>query len=89
MSSHALSVASASTIMIATSEPPSLVLTTRPATAMSNTAFSSWECLGNAIHWWEPFSWAMSAMRTPPTGPWKGSPDRVVDMDAALIATVL
>ena len=41
------SVASASTIMIATS-PLSV---TRPATTMSNTAFSSWLCDGKATHW--------------------------------------
>ena len=40
------SVASASTIMIATSSPA-----IRPATTMSKTAFSSWVWVGNATHW--------------------------------------
>src|ERR687890_305020 len=72
------SVDSASTIMIATS-PESV---TRPATTMSNTAFSSWLYDGNATHW--P---SMSATRTPPTGPENGSPEIWVDADAALIAS--
>ena len=41
------SVASASTIMIATSP----VSVTRPATTMSKTAFSSWLWVGNATQW--------------------------------------
>ena len=45
------SVASASTIMIATSSLPSASVTTRPATMRSNTASSSWLNVGNAIHW--------------------------------------
>ena len=72
------SVASASTIMIATSP----VSVTRPATTMSNTAFSSWLCDGKATHW--P---SMSATRTPPTGPENGRPESWVDIDAALIAS--
>ncbi len=77
-SSTVSSVASASTIMIATS-PESV---TRPATTMSNTAFSSWLWLGNATHW--P---SMSATRTPPTGPENGRPESCVEIDAALIAS--
>ncbi|MCV7081824.1 flotillin family protein, partial [Mycolicibacterium insubricum] len=42
----AVALASASTIMIATSSA-----TTRPATTMSKTAFSSWSTVGNATHW--------------------------------------
>ncbi|SKW16291.1 Uncharacterised protein [Mycobacteroides abscessus subsp. massiliense] len=72
-----LSVASASTIMIATS---SAVL--RPATTMSNTAVSSCSIVGNATHW--P---SIRATRTPPTGPVKGSPAICVDADAALMAS--
>ena len=72
------SVASASTIMMATSP----VSVTRPATTMSKTASSSWECVGNATHW--P---SMSATRTPPTGPENGRPESWVDSDAALIAS--
>ena len=72
------SVASASTIMIATSP----VSVTRPATTMSNTAFSSWLWVGNATHW--P---SMSATRVPPTGPENGRPESWVDNDAALIAS--
>ncbi len=71
------SVDSASTIMIATSP----VSVTRPATTMSNTAFSSWECDGKATHW--P---SIRATRTPPTGPENGRPESWVDIDAALIA---
>jgi len=70
-------VASASTIMIATSS-----VTTRPATTMSNTASSSWVCVGKATH-----SPSMSATRTAPIGPLNGIPDSIVDMLAALIAT--
>ena len=77
-SSMTLSVASASTIMIATS--PSA--TTRPATTMSNTAVSSCSTVGNATHW--PL---ISATRTPPTGPENGSPAIWVDAEAALIAS--
>ena len=76
------SVASASTIMIATSWPPSAVVTTRPATTMSNTARSRSECFGNATH-----CPSISATRTPPIGPENGSPEIWVDSDAALIAT--
>ena len=72
-----LSVASASTIMIATS---SAVL--RPATTMSKTALSSCSTVGNATHW--P---SISATRTPPTGPENGSPEIWVDADAALMAS--
>ena len=70
-------VASASTIMIATSSP-----TTRPATTMSKTADSSCSWVGNATHW--P---SMSATRVAPIGPLKGRPASWVDIDAALIAT--
>ena len=77
-------MASASTIMMATSSVPSALVTIRPATAMSNTAFSSWEYLGKQTHW--P---SISAMRTPPMGPLKGAPESVVDAEAALIAKVL
>ena len=72
-----LSVASASTIMMATS---SAVL--RPATTMSNTAFSSCSTVGNATQ--VP---SISATRTPPTGPENGIPEICVDADAALIAS--
>ncbi len=72
------SVASASTIMIATS-PSSR---TRPATTMSKTASSSSVCVGNATHW--PL---ISATRMPPIGPEKGRPASCVDAEAALIAT--
>ena len=71
------SVASASTIMIATSLP-----TTRPATTMSNTAFSSCGCVGKATHW--P---SIRATRVAPTGPENGRPASWVEADAALIAT--
>ena len=78
---QAPSGASASTIMIATSasgpDP-----TTRPATTMSKTAFSSWSQVGKATHW--P---SMSATRTPAIGPEKGRPESWVDSDAALIAS--
>jgi hypothetical protein len=73
-----LSVASASTIMIATSPPG----TTRPATTMSNTASSSCSTVGNATHWVP-----MRATRTPPTGPENGRPAIWVDAEAALIAS--
>ena len=45
--SQVCSVDSASTIMIATS--PDAV--TRPATTMSNVAFSSWSTSGKPTHW--------------------------------------
>ena len=72
------SVASASTIMMATSP----VSVTRPATTMSKTASSSWLWVGKATHW--P---SMRATRTPPTGPENGRPESWVDSDAALIAS--
>ena len=72
------SVASASTIMIATSPSGRR----RPATTMSKTADSSCEWLGKATHW--P---SMSATRTPPTGPENGRTESWVDSDAALIAS--
>ncbi len=83
------SVASASTIMIATSALSRLPATTmRPATTMSNTAFSSCSTVGKATHWPALLSSdVMSATRTPPTGPENGSPAICVDADAALIAT--
>ena len=62
--------------MIATSSD-----VTRPATTMSNTAFSTCEWFGNATHW--P---SMRATRTPPIGPENGRPASCVDIDAALIA---
>ena len=71
-------MASASTIMIATSP----VSVTRPATTMSKTASSSWLWLGKATHW--P---SMRATRTPPTGPENGRPESWVDIEAALIAS--
>ena len=76
MSSIVLVVASASTIMIATSSA-----VTRPATTISKTAFSTCEWLGNATH-----CPSIKATRTPPIGPEKGSPASCVDIDAALIA---
>ncbi|SKY17729.1 Uncharacterised protein [Mycobacteroides abscessus subsp. abscessus] len=85
--SMTLSVASASTIMIATSaSSPSPTM--RPATTMSKTAPSSCSTVGNATHWPALFSSVgMSATRTPPTGPENGRPASWVDADAALIAT--
>ena len=71
-------VDSASTIMIATSPSSG----TRPATTMSNVAFSSWLWVGKATHRPE-----ISATLTPPMGPENGSPASWVDSDAALIAT--
>ena len=76
MSSIVRSVASASTIMIATS--PSLM---RPATTMSKTALATCEWLGNATH-----CPSIKATRTPPIGPEKGKPASCVDIEAALIA---
>ena len=76
------SVASASTIMIATSSAPFSPGTTRPATTMSKTARSSSLWRGNATHW--P---SMRATRTPPIGPLNGRPASWVDIDAPLIAT--
>ncbi len=76
--SQVCSVASASTIMIATSP----VSVTRPATTMSKTAPSSWLWDGKATQL--P---SMRATRTPPTGPENGRPESWVDMDAALIAS--
>ena len=78
MSSIVFSVASASTIMIATSPEAS----TRPATTMSKVACSSWLWFGNATHW--P---SMRAMRVAPIGPLNGRPEIWVDADAALIAS--
>ena len=43
-------MASASTIMIATSSAPSLFVTTRPATTMSKTERSMSEKFGKATH---------------------------------------
>ncbi len=81
ISSMVCSVASASTIMIATSESaPSP--TTRPATTMSNTERSNSECVGNATH-----CPSISAIRVPATGPENGRPASWVDADAALIAS--
>ena len=72
------SVASASTIMIATSP----VSVTRPATTMSKTASSSWVWVGKATHW--P---SMRAIRVAPTGPENGRPESWVDIEAAFIAS--
>ncbi|COX06145.1 Uncharacterised protein [Mycobacterium tuberculosis] len=69
-------MASASTIMMATS--PSTI---RPATTMSNTARSIWSTVGKPTQ--VP---SMSATRTPPMGPENGRPPSWVDADAALIA---
>ena len=55
---------------------------------MSKTASESCSTVGKATHW--PAGSAavgMSAIRTPPTGPEKGSPDSCVEADAALMAT--
>ena len=71
-------VASASTIMIATSPSSS----TRPATTMSNTASASSVWVGKATQ----RSW-ISATRTPPMGPENGRPASCVEAEAALIAT--
>ena len=75
---QAFSVASASTIMIATSPESS----TRPATTMSNVARATSEWVGKATHW--P---SMRATRVPPIGPVNGSPDSWVDAEAALMAS--
>ncbi len=77
-SSMAFSVASASTIMIATSPEGS----SRPATTMSKVARSSSVWVGKPTHW--P---SISATRVPPTGPLNGRPEIWVDADAALIAS--
>jgi hypothetical protein len=78
------SVASASTIMIATS-PSSR---TRPATIRSKTASSTCAAVGNATHWSACSPWpGMSARRTPAMGPENGRPEICVDSDAALIAS--
>ena len=85
---HEPSVASASTIMIATSSLPSASVMTRPATMRSKTASSSCETVGNAIHWSALSPWpGMSARRTPAIGPENGRPEICVDSDAALIAS--
>ncbi len=72
---------SASTIMIATSDSPLDVVTTRPATTMSKVERSASENVGKATH-----CPSMRARRTPPIGPLNGSPEIWVDADAALIA---
>ncbi len=77
MSAMEPSVASASTIMIATSPESS----TRPATTMSKVARSSSVCVGKPTH-----CPSMSATRVPPTGPENGRPEICVEADAALIA---
>ena len=76
--SQVCSVDSASTIAMATS--PAAVI--RPATTMSNVAFSSWSTSGNPTQ--RP---SISATRTPPIGPLNGRPASWVDSEAALIAT--
>ena len=70
-------MASASTIMIATSSPA-----TRPATTMSKIERSMSEKFGNATHW--P---SIRATRTPPIGPENGRPEIWVEALAALIAS--
>ncbi len=75
---YVCSVASASTIMIATSPSGSA----RPATTMSNVARASSSCVGKATHW--P---STCATRVAPTGPEYGRPESFVDIEAALIAT--
>jgi hypothetical protein len=78
------SVASASTIMMATSPSSS----TRPATMRSKTASSSWVTVGKATHWSAFSPWpGMSARRTPAIGPENGRPEIWVDSEAALIAS--
>jgi hypothetical protein len=79
---QAWSVASASTIMIATSCSPPDVVTTRPATTMSKTARSSSEWRGKPTH-----CPSIKATRTPPIGPENGRPAIWVDSEAALMAT--
>ena len=64
--------------MIATSPFAS----TRPATTIEKTEAASCSTVGKPTHW-SP----SRATRTPPMGPWNGSPAIWVDMDAALIAT--
>ena len=81
-----VSVASASTIMIATSSVPSAFVTMRPATVRSKTASASWLCFGKATHWPVPSLCGMSARRTPAIGPLKGRPEIWVEALAALIA---
>src|SRR5436305_853313 len=78
ISAMVCSVASASTIMMATSPSGR----TRPATTMSNVARSSSETVGKATQW--PSMWAT---RVAPIGPLNGRPDSFVLSDAALIAT--
>src|SRR4051812_2855133 len=75
--SNTFLVASASTIMIATSPSSSM----RPATTMSNVASSSSLCVGKATH-----SPLMQATRVAPTGPVNGSPDKSTAAAAELIA---
>ena len=82
MSVQELSVASASTIMIATSSS-----TMRPATTIEKTASSSWAKVGKATHWPPPCASGMSAMRTPPIGPEKGRPEIWVEAEAPLMPT--
>ena len=77
-SSMVFSVASASTIMIATSPEDS----SRPATTMSKVARSSSVCVGKPTHW--P---SISATRVAPIGPLNGRPEIWVEADAALIAS--
>ncbi len=78
MISTASRVASASTIMIATSPSSSR----RPATTMSKVAPSSSASVGKAIHW--P---ATQATRVAPTGPVNGRPDSSTEQAAELIAS--
>src|SRR5665213_1892600 len=80
--SQVFMVDSASTIMIATSSTPSLLVTTRPATTMSNTERPLSVKLGKAIQL--P---SISETRVAPIGPLNGSPEICVDADAALMAS--
>src|SRR4051794_1424446 len=74
----ACGVASASTIMIATSPSGR----TRPATTMSKVARSSSSRVGKATHW--P---STCATRVEPTGPLNGRPESLVDIEAPFMAT--
>ena len=74
----ACGVASASTIMIATSPSASV----RPATIMSKVARASSSSVGKLTHW--P---STCATRVEPTGPLNGRPDSLVDIEAPFMAT--
>ncbi len=78
MSETVFSVASASTIMIATSPDSS----TRPVTTMSKVACSICSSVGKHTH-----CSPMRTARVEPSGPEKGSPASWVDMEAPFMAT--